>query len=55
MKIIFTTLCLLAAPVSFVFSQSQGEKEKVMKPVKQLFEAMQKGDSAMLRTAFTKQ
>jgi hypothetical protein len=55
MRPIFTILYLLTIPVSFVFSQSLSEKENVMKPVKQLFEAMQKGDSAMLRKAFTKQ
>lgn len=47
-------LCLLASAQSS-FGQSSSDKESVMKPIKQLFEAMQKGDSAMLRKAFTKQ
>jgi hypothetical protein len=34
------------------FSQSAAEKEAIMKPVTVLFEAMKKGDSAMLKTAF---
>lgn len=46
-------ITLLCAQVSV--AQSSAEKELVMKPIKQLFEAMQKGDSAMLKKAFTKQ
>lgn len=45
----------LLACAQLSFSQSDNEKESVMKPIKQLFEAMQKGDSAMLRKAFAKQ
>ncbi|GHN01533.1 hypothetical protein WSM22_30220 [Cytophagales bacterium WSM2-2] len=37
------------------FAQSSPENEAIMKPVKQLFEGMQKGDSALLHSAFTKQ
>ena len=47
------TICILSARVALC--QSPNEKELVMKPIKQLFEAMQKGDSTMLRKAFTKQ
>jgi len=47
-------LCLIAFS-QLAFSQSEGEKESVMKPIKKLFEAMQKGDSAMLRKAFASQ
>ena len=47
------TCCILATHLAF--SQSPSEKEPVMKPIKQLFEAMQKGDSALLRKSFTKQ
>ena len=49
------TLIFLLASAQFAFSQSASEKESVMKPVNQLFEAMQKGDSAMLRKVFAKQ
>ncbi|MGC4020537.1 MAG: hypothetical protein QM734_00630 [Cyclobacteriaceae bacterium] len=44
----FTLLCL----PFLIFAQSNEEKEAVMKPVKQLFEAMQKSDSALLRKHF---
>ncbi|HTH57052.1 MAG TPA: nuclear transport factor 2 family protein [Cyclobacteriaceae bacterium] len=55
MKTRFALLLGLLAFARLSFSQSDSEKESVMKPVKQLFEAMQKGDSALLRKAFTKQ
>ena len=45
---------ILVAPV-FAIGQSKEEKEAILKPVKQLFEAMKKGDSALLRNAFTKE
>jgi hypothetical protein len=35
-------------------AQPSSEKESVMKPIKVLFEGMQKGDSAMLHRAFSK-
>jgi hypothetical protein len=52
-KIILFNICVLSSMI--VLAQTPNEKEMVMKPIKQLFEAMQKGDSAMLRKAFTKQ
>jgi len=35
-------------------AQSTAEKEAVMMPIKLLFEGMQKGDSALVRSAFSK-
>lgn len=55
MKVYSTLLLGLLGCAQVSFSQSASEKEAVMKPVKLLFEAMQKGDSAMLRKAFTKE
>lgn len=55
MKTYANLIIFFIATSQVAFSQSNGEKELVMKPIKQLFEAMQKGDSAMLRKAFTKQ
>jgi len=40
---------------SIAYAQSPSDKNSVMKPIRQLFEAMQRGDSAMLRKAFAKQ
>ncbi len=37
------------------FAQSSLEKEEIMKPINMLFEGMQKGDSALLHRAFSKQ
>lgn len=51
MKTIITFLSLFIAS----FAQAQSEKELVMKPIRQLFDAMQKGDSALLHQAFTKE
>lgn len=45
--------CILFSVIAY--AQSSGEKELVMKPINQLFEAMQKGDSSLLRKSFTKQ
>jgi hypothetical protein len=47
-----TFLVLLTAVCSFSQAQS-ADHEAVMKPVKTLFEAMQKGDSALLHSAFS--
>ena len=55
MKKALALVSLLILSGHVVFSQSPSEKEMVMKPIKQLFEAMQKGDSTMLRKSFTKQ
>jgi len=38
-----------------IITHAQSEKELVMKPVHQLFDAMQKGDSALLRQTFAKE
>jgi len=46
-------LMLLTSQISF--AQLTSEQEAVLKPIKQLFEGMQKGDSAMVRKTFTKQ
>ncbi|MBS1683038.1 MAG: nuclear transport factor 2 family protein [Bacteroidetes bacterium] len=51
---ILTIFLLFCLPVA-VFSQADFEKKAVMKPIVQLFEAMQKADSTLLRAAFTKQ
>ncbi|SRR5258706_594355 len=51
-KLIF--IFLLMMPLSATFAQSVAEKEAVMKPVRMLFEGMQKGDSALARSAFEK-
>jgi hypothetical protein len=55
MKTHITLPLVLLVCTRLSFAQSDSEKESVMKPVKLLFEAMQKGDSAMLRKAFAKQ
>jgi len=55
MKTYFTLLFGLLACARPSFAQTDIEKESVMKPVILLFEAMKKGDSAMLRNAFAKQ
>ena len=49
------TLLLLFLFSTLLYSQSTAERESAMKPIRQLFEAMQKGDSVMLRKAFAKQ
>ena len=49
---IFFSLFLFS---SIAYAQSPSKKNSVMKPIRQLFEAMQKGDSAMLLKAFAKQ
>jgi hypothetical protein len=46
---IFLTLIFATAN-----AQTAAEKEAVMKPVKMLFEGMQKGDSTLARSAFAK-
>ncbi|HCW08335.1 MAG TPA: hypothetical protein DGG95_13325 [Cytophagales bacterium] len=50
---------LIIFPMAFILmiastSHAQHEQESVMKPIRQLFEAMQKGDSALLHQTFTK-
>jgi hypothetical protein len=55
MKTIFALFIIFILSAQAAISQSANEKETVMKPIKQLFEAMKKGDSAMLRKSFTKQ
>src|SRR5690349_21835551 len=55
MKTYSTLLFCLFASMQCSLSQSSSDKESVMRPIKQLFEAMQKGDSAMLRKAFSSQ
>src|SRR5579862_4529623 len=55
MKTIFALFIIFILPAQAAISQSANEKEMVMKPIKQLFEAMKKGDSAMLRKSFAKQ
>jgi len=54
MKRLFTFISLFLFFL-IAYAQSPSEKNSVMKPIRQLFEAMQKGDSAMLRKAFAKQ
>ncbi len=49
-KIVSLLLFLTAT----AFAQSGEEKEQVMKPIRNLFEGMQKGDSALARSAFDK-
>ena len=53
MKHFFMFLLLSSFVVIRAAAQSVGEKEAVMKPIKQLLEAMQKADSAWLHQAFT--
>jgi hypothetical protein len=52
MKSKLMALIFLLATATAGFAQSATEKEAIMKPVVTLFAAMQKGDSALLRTAF---
>ena len=53
MKIVAISLFLLSALIS-VNAQTALEKDALMKPVKMLFEGMQKGDSALVHQAFSK-
>src|SRR5258708_4396421 len=46
--------CLIVFIGTYATAQSQKEKDEVMKPIRELFEGMKKGDSAMVRSAFTK-
>jgi hypothetical protein len=49
-----TSIVFLSIFISIV-AHAQSEKELVMKPIHQLFDAMQKGDSALLHQTFTKE
>ena len=53
MKIIVISFFLLSTLIS-ANAQTVLEKDAVMKPVKMLFEGMQKGDSALVHKAFSK-
>ncbi|HLZ15569.1 MAG TPA: hypothetical protein VKQ08_00925, partial [Cyclobacteriaceae bacterium] len=53
MKTTAISFFLLSAGVA-ANAQSALENEAVMRPVKMLFEGMQKGDSALIRKAFSK-
>ena len=48
----YKTLFLLALSPAPLMAQSAAEREAVLKPVNQLFDAMRKHDSAMARGAF---
>jgi len=49
-QIVFSVFLILNFALSY--AQSAAEQEAVMKPIKILFEGMQKGDSALLHKAF---
>lgn len=48
-----TTFLVLLTAICFVSKAQSADHEAVMKPVKTLFEAMQKGDSALLHSTFS--